>query len=44
MAEIAARPAVKRAYALAPKVNVKPTVTDERSRAILFGQSRDTVK
>ena len=44
MAEIAARPAVKRAYALAPKVNVKPTVTDERSRAILFGQSKDTVK
>jgi len=44
MAEIAARPAVKRAYALASKVNVKPTVTDERSRAILYGQSKDTVK
>jgi GSH-dependent disulfide-bond oxidoreductase len=44
MAEIATRPAVKRAYALAPKINVKPTVADERSRAILFGQNKDSVK
>ncbi len=44
MAEIAARPAVKRAYALAPRINVKPTVNDARSRAILYGQDKDTVK
>jgi GST-like protein len=41
---IKARPAVDRAYALAAKVNVKPAVTDEASRAILFGQSKDTVR
>ena len=44
LAEIKARPAVERAYALAAKINVKPTVTDEKSRAILFGQSKDTVR
>ena len=43
-AEIAARPAVQRAYALATTINVKPTVIDEKSRAILFGQSKDTVR
>ena len=42
--EIAARPAVQRAYALAKSVNVKPAVDDEKSRAILFGQSKDTIK
>ncbi len=41
---IRARPAVERAYALAPKINTKPAVTDEASRAILFGQSKDTVR
>jgi len=44
LAEIKARPAVERAYALAAKINVKPAVTDEASRAILFGQSKDTVR
>ena len=38
-----ARPAVQRAYALAKTINVKPAVDDEKSRAILFGQSKDTV-
>jgi len=42
--EIAARPAVQRAYAFAKTVNVKPAVDDEKSRAILFGQSKDTIK
>jgi GST-like protein len=44
LAEIKARPAVERAYALAPKINVKPSVSDEESRKILFGQSKDTVR
>jgi GST-like protein len=44
LAEIAARPAVQRAYALAAKINVKPAVTDAKSREILFGQSKDTVR
>jgi GST-like protein len=42
--EIAARPAVQRAYALAKTVNVKPAADDEKSRAILFGQSKDSVR
>ena len=44
LAEIKARPAVERAYALAAKINVKPAVTDEKSWSILFGQSKDTVR
>ena len=44
MKEIAARPAVQRAYAFAKTVNVRPAVDDEKSRAILFGQSKDTVR
>jgi len=44
MKDIAARPAVQRAYAFAKTVNVKPAVDDEKSRAILFGQSKDTIK
>jgi GST-like protein len=36
---IAARPATKRAYALAKTVNVQPTVGDAASRKILFGQT-----
>jgi GSH-dependent disulfide-bond oxidoreductase len=36
---IAARPATKRAYALAKTVNIQPTVGDEASRKILFGQT-----
>ena len=43
-AEIAARPAVQRAYALAKTVNTAPAVTDEQSRKILFGQDRTTVR
>lgn len=38
---IAARPAVKRAYEIAKRVNTAPIVTDE-SRTILFGQGRQT--
>jgi GSH-dependent disulfide-bond oxidoreductase len=37
------RPAVKRAYEIA-KTIAKPVVSDEESRRILFGQSKDTVK
>ena len=36
---VGARPAVKRAYAIAGRVNTAPTVT-EAARAILFGQGR----
>jgi GST-like protein len=36
---VAGRPAVKRAYALAARINTAPTVT-EASRAVLFGQGR----
>ncbi len=43
-AEIAGRPAVQRAYALAKTVNTAPAVTDEQSRKILFGQDRTTVR
>ena len=35
---IAARPATQRAYAIAKTVNVKPAISDEESRKILFGQ------
>jgi GST-like protein len=42
-AAIAARPAVERAYALAKSINTQPSVNDERARAILFGQSKDSV-
>lgn len=41
--EIAERPAVVRAYALAQKISQGPVVTDA-SRSILFGQSASTVK
>jgi GST-like protein len=40
---IAARPAVERAYALAKTINTAPSVNDEKSRAILFGQTAKTV-
>ena len=43
-AVIAERPATQRAYALAKTVNVKPAVSDEESRKILFGQGRHTVR
>jgi GST-like protein len=41
---IAARPATQRAYALAKTVNVKPAVSDEQSRRILYGQGKHTVR
>lgn len=40
---IKARPAVQRAYEVAKRVNVKPTVDDE-ARKILFGQDASIVK
>jgi len=43
-AAIAARPATQRAYAIAKTVNVKPAVSDEESRKILFGQGKHTVR
>ena len=43
-AAIAARPAVQRAYALAKAINPKPSVSDEESRRILFGQDQSVVK
>ncbi len=41
---IAARPATQRAYEIARKVNAKPSVRDEESRKILFGQDQHTVR
>jgi GST-like protein len=35
---IAARPATVRAYALADAINTQPSITDEESRRVLFGQ------
>ena len=43
-ADIRARPAVERAYALAQVINPKPVANDEAARRVLFGQSKDTVK
>ena len=43
-AAIAERPATQRAYAIGRTVNVKPAVSDEESRRILFGQGRHTVR
>lgn len=41
---IAARPAVQRAYAIAAKVNTRPSISDEKSRQVLFGQDKTTVR
>ena len=41
---IAMRPAVVRAYAMAKTVNVKPAVSDEQARQILFGQDQNTLR
>lgn len=38
------RPATQRAYALAKKINDKPSVRDAESRKILFGQDAKSVK
>jgi GST-like protein len=40
---IAARPATRRAYALADTVNTAPSISDEASRRILFGQTAQNV-
>ena len=42
--EVAARPAVQRAYARAETVSTQATVNDERARQVLFGQTKDTVR
>ncbi len=41
---IRARPATQRAYELAAEINSTPSVHDEASRKILFGQDASTVK
>jgi GST-like protein len=43
-ADIAARPAVVRAYAVAQQFSTQPTVPDDVARSILFGQSKETVR
>ena len=44
-AEIAARPAVARAYEIAKTVNLSPALTlDDKTRQVLFGQNKDTVR
>ena len=43
-AAIKARPAVERAYAIVERVNKAPSITDEQSRKILFGQDKNTVR
>jgi GST-like protein len=40
---IAARPATQRAYALAEKINAKPTIHDDEARKILFGQTSNNL-
>ena len=41
---IAARPAVQRAYEIAQEVNTQPSISDEKSRQVLFGQDKTTVR
>lgn len=41
---IADRPATQRAYEKAKKINTQPSVTDEDSRKMLFGQDASSVK
>lgn len=38
------RPATQRAYALAKEINTTPSVSDEKSRAVLFGQDAGSIK
>ena len=40
---IRARPATLRAYARGTAINVTPSVSDDKSRALLFGQSAKTI-
>jgi GST-like protein len=44
LAAIRARPATVRAYARAKEVNTAPSVSDEESRKILFGQGKEVVR
>ena len=41
---IAVRPAVQRAYAIAQEINTQPSISDEKSRQVLFGQDKTTVR
>lgn len=41
---IESRPATQRAYELAKNINTVPSVSDEQSRKILFGQGASTIK
>ncbi|AEE66686.1 glutathione transferase [Bordetella pertussis] len=41
---IGARPATQRAYALADRINTKPSVDTEESRRVLFGQTAANVR
>ncbi len=43
-AALGARAAVQRAYAIAGEVNKQPSVTDARSRQVLFGQDAATIR
>jgi GST-like protein len=43
-AAIAARPAVVRAYEIAKTVNPAPAALDDRTRRVLFGQNKDSVR
>ena len=43
-AAIKSRPAVERAYAIVERINKAPSITDEQSRKILFGQDKNTVR
>ncbi|AZS79313.1 MULTISPECIES: glutathione binding-like protein [Achromobacter] len=40
---IAARPATQRAYALADTINTTPSISDDESRRILFGQTAQNI-
>ena len=42
--DIGERPAVQRAYEIAKSISTKPVVSDEETRRVLFGQSKDTVR
>ncbi len=41
---IASRPATVRAYDKASQINTQPSVTDEQSRKLLFGQDASSIK
>ncbi|MGI8895591.1 MAG: glutathione binding-like protein [Casimicrobiaceae bacterium] len=41
---IAVRPAVQRAYEIAKEINTQPSISDDKSRQVLFGQDKTTVR